>query len=718
MKKTCLKFNFFLTLLSSNVCFYSCSDSLSDISNELEQEVIIQEQTPLGEELNAQYQSNWEQYMGDIDPNQNWSMAKNVKAHIQLNDFSIGNKIAKFYTTAPTNPQCRILNEMIINGKGSVSFDIEKGLDEVFVRIEDTKGNLIVNRYFSINKNNEVFVSNLNIGSRSGGTIPTKGETLNLDSKYGKFYKLNGIDTIRDETTRWRIGDYVSLFANYENPSRENGLFAERTNNRDKWIDQIGNIQNGVIYTTNSEGPVSLTYLFGAGWNWNVLGYFYYFDGNDNAATAQNIKNAERYILIEDGRPQCNLNWAVKPTVAFKNKDGNDIFYNNNWETINDTIAPYRVARMTLGNMRNYNEHLRDIVVGTKYRLTYFGPDGKSTPTYTFPQNCHIVFFYMSFKGEMQYENANYSPSPLPNATPEKLWYSVPSLTREVHTNYEEDKNIVFGNRYTATNEQTYLSVTYKYGNEIIYGIEDQPQPNNPSNPKDYDYDMNDILFKVEGDLAIGDTPDFDPDPIYYSWIVACEDLGGTFDTDFNDMVFRLRYSKTFEGTTAKSKLEVTPLAAGGILPIRLYYNGHNIGGDGDPEFHTLINPNVKILYNSNDTIYYEVLHADVMRNEGTAQKYTIPIDNNFSIANNDFIENFSIKVNTDESTSYFINNEGIKEGKAPRMLFLLEDWRWPKEQESIVNAYPDFNSWVEEHSNFNWIKNYQNEKIVAEPTN
>ncbi|MDE6693923.1 MAG: hypothetical protein K2K05_11110 [Muribaculaceae bacterium] len=62
--------------------------------------------------------------------------------------------------------------------------------------------------------------------------------------------------------------------------------------------------------------------------------------------------------------------------------------------------------------------------------------------------------------------------------------------------------------------------------------------------------------------------PEPEPEPEYpsYPWIVACEDLGGTGDYDFNDIVFGVEH---IAGTRF---VYVTALAAGGTLPTRLYY--------------------------------------------------------------------------------------------------------------------------------------------------
>ncbi len=79
-----------------------------------------------------------------------------------------------------------------------------------------------------------------------------------------------------------------------------------------------------------------------------------------------------------------------------------------------------------------------------------------------------------------------------------------------------------------------------------------------------------------------------------YDWVVACEDLGGSFDWDFNDAVFTFTdvienlgsVNKNFTLTYTVApldavnvrKITVKPLAAGGTMPLYITYTGINLG--------------------------------------------------------------------------------------------------------------------------------------------
>lgn len=672
-----MKGNLFLysTVLLLNCFLTSCLD-IDDV---------------LEERVNNRYQYYWDQVIGRVNPEHTWSMATNVTAYIQLSNQVSNQQTVKIYTKAITNSQSRLLAEKVISNNESVSFDILKGSTEVFVRVEDENGNISINDYFPIDSNNEVFVGNKLQGRNASTCNVTKGDSINIDNK--KFYYLVGNNTIKDNNAQWKIGDYSNLFAYYGIDNEKNGLFAEKLNNRDRWQNYI-DMEKGVVYNTKGETEISLTYLFGAGWNWNEVGYYYYFEGEDP-------DNADRYILIEDGRPQSNLTWISLATgntdvkIYDKNNGvtGSKRVENTNDDPFEKPEAGKQVGRMILGNMYNYSDHAASVVQGTEYKLVYFDKEGNAS--YTFPEDCRIgIFFFSVWDNDYNSATAQKNHS----LKVSDLWYSTPSDSRAIHKN--GNKNI----DYTSDKKQTHLCVTYKFGGTTILGIEDKPRPTTFSNPAGYDYDMNDMLFKVTGNLNLHGNPPIEIytiDPEEYSWIVACEDLGSTFDLDFNDVVFRLNYSKT------QDSLVITPLAAGGTLPVYLYYENQHIG---NAEFHTLIDENQPI------DGKYTVLCADKKRNEENTKKIKIGIPTEFSIANTKFIEKFSVRVDSkNSSASYFINNNDAREGKAPQMLFLPGDWRWPKEQKHITEAYTGFKNWTKDLSVLDWMNNPKEELVVED---
>ena len=98
---------------------------------------------------------------------------------------------------------------------------------------------------------------------------------------------------------------------------------------------------------------------------------------------------------------------------------------------------------------------------------------------------------------------------------------------------------------------------TFTVNGQMYLGFEDWSYPTNS------DKDLNDLVVAFSGY-----TPTIineDPEPAA-TWLLACEDLGGSFDTDYNDVVFKVEHVSGQEFAIA------TPLAAGGTLASYIFY--------------------------------------------------------------------------------------------------------------------------------------------------
>ena len=94
---------------------------------------------------------------------------------------------------------------------------------------------------------------------------------------------------------------------------------------------------------------------------------------------------------------------------------------------------------------------------------------------------------------------------------------------------------------------------TFYMGDQMFIGLEDWPNG---------DCDLNDFVLAFDGCKPII----INEDPTTSTWLVACEDLGGSFDIDYNDVVFSV------EHISGKTKAKLTPLAAGGTLASYIYF--------------------------------------------------------------------------------------------------------------------------------------------------
>ena len=176
----------------------------------------------------------------------------------------------------------------------------------------------------------------------------------------------------------------------------------------------------------------------------------------------------------------------------------------------------------------------------------------------------------------------------------------------------------------------------------------------------------------------------------------------------------------------------VTVLAAGGIYPMHLFYNGQEIGNgfgeivDGPHAGRDLRLSTVHQWFVDPKTNY--PCPDDEMINTGQGVSIPfgnlttirIPVDpatfNLTELANaygNDADISrigFSVKVERPDGTTDALTRPS-KTGQAPQMILLPRTWQWPTERTQIHDAYPDFEKWVtdgdgQSYENLDWHKN------------
>lgn len=165
------------------------------------------------------------------------------------------------------------------------------------------------------------------------------------------------------------------------------------------------------------------------------------------------------------------------------------------------------------------------------------------------------------------------------------------------------------------------------------------------------------------------------------SWIFACEDLGGSFDYDFNDVVWEVIH---VAGTT---DLKVKLLAAGGTLPFELKYGSNSIT--------TKAGAGLK-----DEEIY-----------EGPLSKeYNLPtVEATWTVLDhkNDF------KVLVGNETSGVVEVYTKDDTTAPQVIVLPAEWEWPVEGTRIDLAYNNFKTWVVDGKPQTWA-NWQAAKVAG----
>ena len=286
------------------------------------------------------------------------------------------------------------------------------------------------------------------------------------------------------------------------------------------------------------------------------------------------------------------------------------------------------------------------------------------------------------------------------------------------------------------------MPVTQNGDDEMFLGFEDWPNIYNNS-----DFDLNDVVFAFDGckPTIINEEPD--------KWLLACEDLGGSFDIDYNDVVFSV------EHISGQNKAKLTPLAAGGTLASYIYFQDplgsrdkcfgeiHQLfGAEGvNSGEYDIINArhrfektaqtiefavaeNWSMAYYSTDTwgegSVYTRENKDV--NMGGFEIRTLPSGNDAPPTLDITSEAFSGASKIQPSTldrgdnvpyilcipySYKHYNYNRTNPEAGTKTVCV--WAWPTEFTTICNdagtagPYPDFAGWVQNHNNnTDWYKN------------
>lgn len=545
--------------------------------------------------------------------------------------------------------------------------------------------------------------------------------------KIPNLYMLNGVD-LTTRTDELMLGDLSTFLRSYTNTEGivKNGVFKEVVNH----VPLMGSeIEADAYYTMAADGPVSMDFVYkGTVERHNYFGYFYYpedmemtadefrnlkkyvvcpfITGNANCTFEDYERDEEytvykytlneednwleysytdsRYVIDNDGEPVMEeyqeevwwpehifvpkerqvsekrtrkvpdthwvdhesdgslLQWAAPKYAYDATADTNlPTGEYEAWTNIGGMSMP-----STIANPINDLYKLR----GTKIQLTYFGYDGNSTPTLTFPEGCKIGFFFLKFK-EHGIDGGDTSFN--------KLYTSFATLNRDL------------------INEVP-TGATFRYRDYVVLGLEDQPYG---------DKDQNDILFLAQGNFKTNEIPDLTPDddpekePEPQKWLVACEDLGGDFDYDFNDVVVGFH--------KADGHLYLTPLASGGTLPSVLSYTDY--AGSGLGEIHQMLgDASSNNLYTAN-----------------TACRPGSPIDlGSCDESINGAVAKFFISVKQGDATHNIINEFNRTKGSTtPQMLLLPGGWDWPEEGITITDVYSRFVGWTEDVTNANWTK-------------
>lgn len=464
------------------------------------------------------------------------------------------------------------------------------------------------------------------------------GEAPSLGSEHEYIANCHYINTLLEP-----VGENEYWYVeDFKTILGEGGPFQETIDNITKW----GNSFKTDVYYTMGQGggPVTLTLNYINTGNDNQIGYFYWKGDISNAI------NAKKYILAPTSQKDKKLHEYIYTQTP-------NSWYEDEIYSWNDKIALYSSQNNISG------AHDKAKFWGCKFHLVHFDENGNAS--YNFEEGTNIAFF-LAYNTKAQ------------NAS--SVFYSI----------IEMNKKTDHGNGYHTGCENNYPhAVTFKYNSDshstMFLGFEDHT-----------DHDMNDMVFFANGNFSNQVLEMDNKEASDNSWIIACEDLGTTGDYDFNDVVFKVTHVAGEENAT------LTPLAAGGTLPIEVYFDDNKIG---DAEFHTLF---------SGVSDHKQPINAHAF-DKSCPQTYQINVGTDFTITNLESLNRFKVKVEGNNGISNFIEM-GNREGSttAPQMIVLPDTWKWPKESVLIHNAYVKFGDWNKvQTKNMDWYKYNDSKQVV-----
>lgn len=507
----------------------------------------------------------------------------------------------------------------------------------------------------------------------------------------GNFYYLNDVYKSIDESSQVAFADLIPIVS----PTYgDDAYFQEAKDNREKYKDKL---DPDIEYVLTEEGPITFTPVFYGSDFDNELGYFYWFEteGMTEEQKKAARRNAPRYVFMQHTFPHIVNEETGKPNIACNPED--------------PSHGPHggMIFPTWMGDEGNISQHEGHMIQGTTYHLAYFGEQyNLNTGSYDFPEGVHVGFFIFASKKINQEKGRGsglfytIEDMNLEDGINDKHWYGTGG--------YDETTGLWLGENYSRPDR---IAVTYSYEGSIVMGFEDWN-----------DYDMNDILYFISAPI----TP---PNEITeekeeeMSWVVACEDLGGTYDYDFNDIVFDLGQLSVYTTTTTtsegqssstislnKAELFLRPLAAGGTLPAYIYFdkNGDGINSDDEliGEAHDLLKAGAPT------TVAINVGGMSVDPKK-VARIKLADIDIETAAVTEEGIKSYiaaqvaKIKI--------VVNNGGTKEAlvitapdengsNIPQMLILPRGWDWPTEHQHIFTVYPQFKEWSTDKTKNGWI--------------
>lgn len=579
------------------------------------------------------YNRNFKEVFGEVDPDHNWSTASQLNLSVKVG-FE-GEYTVKVYTANPRYPENNAYlvgqYDNISAGEHNFLCDLPATIECAYVGLIDGEGNrMILPAQIAMNKASVEFGANAQTRTVYSGSTPFTYRAS--DNKV-----VTTIDDIRTPLS----------------------TLPEQVNN-------TGKVSQNFEYVSMGAFDISPIYSITS----NRGGVYDYSMSNDdkNACFGERLgiyTYNQQGQLVKDGSGNIVVTWI--------------------WH-MNRGVLDNNMTAVTSGTW--YEAHKTGEAADSWHQMYWFENNINGSDEEREAREQFCVWKGSNFKDGYDKIRTDGIHLDIPSGT--RFGFVLDTDHGNVFSNssYNIDAGSPSGN--TLDHIKDTYAATFHTNNTLYLAFEDWDYAN-----EWHDNDFNDLVLKLVpsngsyNPLIID--KDSEVDPIIY--IVACEDLGGTFDWDFNDVVFGI------EHVSGQDKARIKLLAAGGTLPISLIYENNGTANE-------ILFDNLKDS-NGNTTDLHAALDAETTQPVNVNATGGISHDpvysKEFPVGRYDFTvlddaAKFKIKV------VYGANNvqkdvhvpDYDEKQKIPQA-FLIADpkWEWPTEHERITSKYPEFETWV-----------------------
>lgn len=592
------------------------------------------------------YKKNFKSVFGDIvDANQTWSTATRAIVEANVNMPGDENYTLKVYTANPRikTANAKLLGEWSVGSSSETShvFNIPASLKNVWVAVVNANGGRYIQEA-SIDSGKCSANFSLNLmgatraaaGISSSAVVDGEGNVVLTEFPLGDYFNQEGTGFLQTYRESSSSGGHI----NYDE-----GLCTDF-----EFVATGDDIVMTTFYTCTSATD-------------QIKGFYYY---PQNGEKVENFYNNEDRIFTITADQKTNFSWKQFSVQSWY---GDNIYgYNNNWVSAvvsGNTVGSYN-SISTIYSLWGPN------YIWVNDEKTLYETVGYDFPTVRsqsyrvsgVPAGAHVVFFLQNST------NKSYTRSAL--------------NTTVTYTDLSRQAPGLYAGLIPSQIENTYI-----VGFEDALGYTEIPNK---------DYDINDAVFAFTGGLV----PEDHEDEIEQaqSWMIAYEDLGGSFDYDFNDVVLKVT------SVAGRSTATISVMAAGGTLPVALTYDEETLCGNIHEAFG-VANETIVNAASGQHTAYapksFTVTGLDG-ENPFTLSKVGISVNQGNGSISTIYAPQYYLQGIGDEAI--WVGTEDSKKDKTIPYAILIGsgNWDWPDETISITTQ-TGFIEWVQNASKTNW---------------